>query len=422
MILVTMISLFLHGVEAWSPSLVDERLGGLDKQCCWVATSTIGAPSPRFRHTSVWTGSEMIVWGGTAPDATDGLSDGARYNTVTDHWTQMARPEGLTQRLGHSAVWTGTEMIVWGGTGVDLRTGRVGPLVDGARYNPATDSWTMLPPSPLRPRTDFSVVWTGSTMIVWGGFAAEGGEGMYFDDGASYVPALNDWIPIAPSGSARSRHTAVWSGGEMLVWGGTSDRGLAVEGGARYRPASDTWAPISVDAAPTVSSGHISIWTGSEMIVWGGPAGLNDVGIGGRYDPVSDSWKPISMDQAPSGRYRHTGVWTDRELIIWGGMPFARLGSNIAGRGTPFRTDAASYEPAGDTWLPLPEQNSPESRVYHTAVWTGSEMIVWGGVADGTLDSGGRYRPPALNESGQVRAKPCPTPNVLSTASGPLRF
>src|SRR5438270_5036421 len=31
----------------------------------WGATSTTNAPSARYYHTAVWTGSEMIVWGGT---------------------------------------------------------------------------------------------------------------------------------------------------------------------------------------------------------------------------------------------------------------------------------------------------------------------------------------------------------------------
>ena len=38
----------------------------------WVATSTTNAPSGRFAHTAVWTGSEMIVWGGTVGGDTGG--------------------------------------------------------------------------------------------------------------------------------------------------------------------------------------------------------------------------------------------------------------------------------------------------------------------------------------------------------------
>ena len=32
-----------------------------------------------------------------------------------------------------------------------------------------------------------------------------------------------------------------------------------------------------------------------------------------------------------------------------------------------------------DTWTATSTTNAPEARYYHTAVWTGSEMIVWGG-------------------------------------------
>jgi hypothetical protein len=35
----------------------------------WTSTSTTGAPAARDVHTAVWTGSTMIVWGGLAPDA-----------------------------------------------------------------------------------------------------------------------------------------------------------------------------------------------------------------------------------------------------------------------------------------------------------------------------------------------------------------
>src|SRR5262249_8747215 len=48
-----------------------------------------------------------------------------------------------------------------------------------------------------------------------------------------------------------------------------------------------------------------------------------------------------------------------------------------------------------DTWTPTSTTNAPEARVIHTAVWIGSEMIVWGGedVSGGVLNTGGRYNP-----------------------------
>ena len=61
----------------------------------------------------MWTGSEMIVWGGT--DQTNYLNTGGRYNPTTDSWTPTGLDERAARPIGHTAVWTGSEMIVWGG-------------------------------------------------------------------------------------------------------------------------------------------------------------------------------------------------------------------------------------------------------------------------------------------------------------------
>ena len=78
----------------------------------WTATSTTNAPSPREEHTAVWTGTEMIVWGGHQPP--DVLNTGGRYNPSTDTWTATSTTNAPNARANHTAVWTGTEMIVWG--------------------------------------------------------------------------------------------------------------------------------------------------------------------------------------------------------------------------------------------------------------------------------------------------------------------
>ena len=43
----------------------------------WAATSSTNVPEARGEHTAVWTGNEMIVWGG---DGNTYLNTGARYN------------------------------------------------------------------------------------------------------------------------------------------------------------------------------------------------------------------------------------------------------------------------------------------------------------------------------------------------------
>ena len=61
-------------------------------------------------------------------------------------------------------------------------------------------------------------------------------------------------------------------------------------------------------------------------------------------------------------------------MIIWGGIS----ADNSGGK----------YTPSTDSWT----ANAPSARYVHTAVWTGSEMIVWGGADVNTfLNTGGRY-------------------------------
>jgi hypothetical protein len=71
----------------------------------WAATSTVNAATAREWHTAVWTGSEMIVWGGW--DSSNYSHTGARYNPSTDSWaatsTINADPEPGTRRYGPAA-------------------------------------------------------------------------------------------------------------------------------------------------------------------------------------------------------------------------------------------------------------------------------------------------------------------------------
>jgi hypothetical protein len=57
------------------------------------------------------------------------------------------------------------------------------------------------------------------------------------------------------------------------------------------------------------------------MIIWGGFDGLNGVNTGGRYNPSTDNWTATSTANTLAGRYTHTAVWTGSEMIVWGGQP-----------------------------------------------------------------------------------------------------
>ena len=73
--------------------------------------------------------------------------------------------------------------------------------------------------------------------------------------------------------------------------------------GGRYNPSTDTWTTTSTINAPSPRGAHTAVWTGSEMIVWGGNtnSGLS-FNTGGRYNPGTNSWTATSTINAPSPR------------------------------------------------------------------------------------------------------------------------
>jgi N-acetylneuraminic acid mutarotase len=355
----------------------------------WTAISSTGAPANRYHHTAVWTGSEMIVWGGFGMISPGPLNTGGRYNPSTDSWAATSTANAPDARFDHTAVWTGSEMIVWGGD-------YFGPLSDtGGRYNPTTDSWTATS-NALGTRSLHTAVWTGSEMIVWGGIACAGG--CYSNSGGRYNPGTDSWTATsligAPAG--RDQHTAAWAGSEMIVWGGYGEGGFLNTGG-RYNPSTNSWAATSAINAPSGRDQHRAVWADSEMIVWGG-YNSSYLNTGGRYNPSINSWTATSTTNAPAARWEHTAVWTGSQMIVWGGD-----------NGSSYFNTGGRYNLSADNWTATSTTNAPSARSYHTAVWTGNQMIVWGGVGDdGLLNTGGRY----CGQSG-----PPPTPTPTPTAS-----
>ena len=129
----------------------------------------------------------------------------------------------------------------------------------------------------------------------------------------------------------------------------------------------NTWTATSTINAPEGRSGATAVWTGSEMIVWGGIHTNLGMNTGGRYNPSINIWTPTSTNNAPQARFSHTAVWTGSEMIIWGGhIATSPFFVNTGGR----------YNPSMDSWTATNTINAPDGRYVHTAVWTGSEMIV----------------------------------------------
>src|SRR5213076_1993645 len=99
----------------------------------------------------------------------------------------------------------------------------------------------------------------------------------------------------------------------MIIWGGGVNSAFFNTGG-KYSPSTDSWTATSVTNAPTARRAHTAVWTGSEMIIWGGDNGFNGYfDTGGRYSADTDSWRATTTTDAPSARRAHTAVWTGSE-------------------------------------------------------------------------------------------------------------
>ncbi len=345
----------------------------------WTPINDSSAESWRADHQAVWTGTEMIAWGGSDTPYGTAYGSGVIYTPATASWRDTSLTGAPSGRYGHTAIWTGTEMIVWGGQDGPY------PFNTGGRYNPATDSWrpTTTQRAP-QARGYHTAVWTGRFMLVWGG----SGTTYYMNTGGAYDAARNRWITLPTAGAPAGRyiHTAVWTGQEMIVWGGVGSTGYLNSGG-RFNLATRTWTATSASGAPTGRYFTTGVWTGSEMVVWGGRSGTYDdptnYDTGGRYNPGTDTWQPTSLISAPDARSEQTAVWTGQEMIVWGGSidDYFSDGAYTGGR----------YSPVTDLWRPTRLHGSPMSRTKHTAVWTGTDMIVWGGMTEGYQNTGGQY-------------------------------
>jgi Bacterial Ig-like domain len=354
------------------PSVKSTRGGALGAPLSWSFTTahwqpmaTGGAPTARTGHSAVWTGADLVVWGGTPATLA-----GGRYRPNTDSWRPTAVAGAPAARDGHSAVWTGNEMIAWGG--------RVSgaPVATGGRYDPATDTWRAVSTTGApTARAGHVAVWTGSVMIVWGGVTDL--------SGGRYDPGTDAWLPVSAAGAPVIEFgwSAAWTGTRMVVLGSVYDfsGGAGIPQptkavGALYDPVADAWTPMTT----TFGAGSAMLWSGAELFVTVGNAG-------GRYDPGNGTWIALAQAGAPSYRANPLTAWTGDRLIVWSGVVPAYVSPATLAR------DGGVYSPTTDTWSPMPVAGAdPGLQLGAVSAWSGTELLVWGGQSAAT---GARYTP-----------------------------
>lgn len=274
----------------------------------WSRLPNLSAGWP-YGFKAVWTGKEMIAFSGLGSWA---------YDPQTNLWRQLPNGGGF----GGVLAWTGRELIAWGGgcCGEDSSVGYA--------YSPTTNTWRKLPRSPLAPSESPIGVWSGRELVILvSGIDPDGKPyRASLARAAAYNPTTDTWRRTAPPPAPRSRATAVWDGREVLLVGGAIVREgpqpwPLTRSVLAYNPRTNHWRRL----AP-METGRIdcaAVWTGKQLLIWGGQAGTRRFSIqrpprGFAYDPASNRWS--RLPQAPlSGRVDPVGVWTGRAMMVWGG-------------------------------------------------------------------------------------------------------
>jgi hypothetical protein len=325
--------------------------------------------SPRVAHGAVWTGNQLLVWGGRAP-AGGARADGAAYDPAADRWSRLP-PAPVAGRFGHAAVWTGTELLVWGG----LRPVRGGrsevALDDGAAYQPATRRWRRIAPAPFAGDT---ALWTGSELLAFGRVGAGPAARLGV---AAYHPPTGRWRRLATSPLPAGDEASVVLAGRQAAAFTYRDSERACHGGL-YDLDAGTWRVLGTCPLLPIMYPQ-PIWTGSRIVLltwgpeWYDGGEVNPwperVYTNGIYDPATDTWRrpaarPDGMQPGYGGRF----VWTGREVLLWG------LGGGVA------------YDPSADRWRPM--ATAPFTREFHSTTWTGTELLVWGGATGQDCEDG----------------------------------
>jgi hypothetical protein len=252
----------------------------------------------------VWTGRRALFWAGNSPD---GPARGAVYNPLTDRWRRLSRGP-LGPREGYVSAWTGTELVIVGGT---LGDGLARPIA--AAIEPRTDRWHRLPGfgflEGLRPS---GAVWSGDRLFV-GGLAydcSQPGPCTIHPIFLSYDLSTEQVEEIDLAGAPTSSVTPIgWTGTEVFA---TGDDPTSI---FFYEPASDRWRSGAVAPCPVVTSAGQTAFLGDRYVATCGGDALRI------YDLASDTWESVPAGRSPLNSREGSAIaWTGSELIVWSGV------------------------------------------------------------------------------------------------------
>jgi Kelch motif len=346
----------------------------------------------RTGAVAAWSGTEMLVWGGSSDNPERLHSDGAAFDPTRRSWRLLpAAP--LSPRTGVASVWTGRSWFVWGGV-VDPNSSTTAS--DGAVYTPSENRWGRLPTPAITGYDEVQALWTGRLVLLISTPRIADPETVNVQ---AYDPAAGSWTTW-PDLNLPNHHPArqvysVTDGDHVYLW---SEWSYTVSEGANQTTTHygidgyvldghrQTWTTNQL--VPSVGGPiGMPIWTGREILVpasqpWtggsSGPLRRNLTGL--ILDPSRAAARPIP--HGPADDLLADYLWTGAALLAYNTKTYESGGTG----GTVYPGQAAAWDPITTTWTRLPA--APLAGAGAVSVWTGTSLIIWGTMFPATTAGG----------------------------------
>lgn len=265
-------------------------------------------------------------------------------------------------------------------TGPAIVTGR--PLFFGAGPSAAQLAhfrWSGLPPSPLGPRSQPVLAWTGKELVELAGPSKSASL-----VGAAYDPATGRWHRIAsPNGNVGvANAVTAWTGHQLFTANGqvgpcVPGRGpkilsLCLPFAGLYDPATNTWSTTKLPSQLRNMTLAAAVWTGRDIIVAGTDPNRGRLAAAA-YDPASNHWRMITP-RLPAGhppRFAAMTV-TPGRLTLW--SLWDRATKTKDGGSIYSGVDVLALDATG-RWTNV-TGGWPQNHLVTSPVFTGSAILV----------------------------------------------
>jgi hypothetical protein len=146
-----------------------------------------------------WRAFEPVRAGDPDPTASP-IVPGDPWAGYAEGWTELLLPPRI--RDGAALVWMDDRLLAWGGSPRGVED--AAPAADGFAFDPVDQTWVTIPAAPVA-GTGGQAVWTGSDVVVWGVETSDGEASLVFD------PDEQTWRRIAdPPHDPRWGGAHVW--------------------------------------------------------------------------------------------------------------------------------------------------------------------------------------------------------------------